>query len=114
MGFWDLMDDIVDAVMAIWDYIKHIFKKVLQFTAHIVSFFKDPKRLRKLHHNQDLIAAVVKENLENGRFNTISCLFDKTTGEVTDMEEDAIGIESEQLDADTRRNFGDKPMIVLS
>ena len=114
MGFWDLMDDIVDAVMAIWDYIKHLIVKTLQFFNHIVSFFKNPNRLRKLQHNQDLIAAVVKENLDNGKFNTISCLFDKTTGEVTDMEEDAIGIESEQLDADTRRNFGDKPMIVLS
>ena len=111
MGMWDA---IVDAVMAIWDYIKHIFKKVLQFTAHIVGFFKNPNRLRKLQNDRNLIAVAVKENLDNGRFNTISCLFDKTTGEVTDMQEDAQGIESEQLDADTRRNFGDKPMVVLS
>ena len=112
MGF--VMDTIVKIVRGIWNYIKHIFHKMLQFFAHIVSFFKDPNRLRKLQQNKDIIAAVVKDNLDSGNFNTTSCLFNKATGEVVDMEEDAQGIEAEELDADTQRNFGDKAMIVLT
>lgn len=118
MGMLDAIfatkDFIVNAVRAIWKFIKHIFHKVLQFFAHIVSFFKELNRLRKLQQNKDIIAAVVKDNLDSGNFNTTSCLFNKATGEVVDMEEDAQGIEAEELDADTQRNFGDKAMIVLT
>jgi hypothetical protein len=106
-------DSIVNVVMAIWDYIKHIFQKVLRFTANIVSFFKDPNRLRKLQEDRNKIAVTVKNNLDNGNYNTVNCIFDKTTNEVIDMEECAIGIESEELDEETQNHFGNKPMIVL-
>lgn len=109
-----LEDAIVEIVRAIWNCIKRIFQRVLQFFNNIVSFFKNPHRLRKLQSDPNLVAVAVKENLDNGNYNTVNCLFNKATSEVVDMQEDALGIQSEQLDAEASRNFGDKPMVVLS
>ena len=44
----------------------------------------------------------------------MNCLFDKNENTVVDMEEDAIGIESEYLDDEALRHFGDKDMIILN
>ncbi len=107
------MNFIVDIVMEIWSYIKHIFTRVLNFTKNIVNFFRNSSRLRKLQEDKDLIAVAVKNNLDNGNYNTINCLFDKSTNEVVDMEEDAIGIESESIDDETENAFADKDMIII-
>ena len=109
-----LMDAIVEIVRAIWNCIKRIFQRVLQFFNNIVSFFKNPHRLRKLQSDPNLVAVAVKENLDNGNYHTVNCLYNEKTNEVVDMQEDALGIQSEQLDAETCRNFGNKPMVVLS
>ena len=45
--------------------------------------------------------------------NVINCLYDKKRGEVIDYEEDAVGIEAEDLDSQTRQAFGNKDMIIL-
>ncbi|MEL3908315.1 MAG: hypothetical protein P1P64_04800 [Treponemataceae bacterium] len=113
----DLLADgiakIVDIVFAVWDYIKRIVVGILNFTRNIVKFFKDPSRLQKLQKDRDLLAIAVKENLENGEYNVVNCLFDKATSQIVDMDEDALGIEAEELDAETEAHFGDKDMLVL-
>ena len=44
----------------------------------------------------------------------VNCLYDKTTEEIVDMETDALGINAESLDEETKQHFGDKDMIVLN
>ena len=114
LGLSELLDSIEDIIMALWNYIKHIAYRILRFTNHIVNFFKDPSRLRKIQQDKDIIAVTVKKNLDNGNYNTVNCLFDKNENTVVDMEKDAIGIESEYLDDEALRHFGDKDMIILN
>lgn len=102
----------IELLHSIWNSIKRFFVRCLNFAKNIVSFFKNPGRLRKI--NKEKIAIVIKENLENGNYHTVNCLFNTATNEVEDMEVDAQGIESEDLDYETRQAFGDKQMLKLS
>lgn len=115
MGFiGDVIDGIVDMARAIWDYIKKIAVRVLNFFSNIVSFFKDPNRLEKLRTDRNLLAVAIKENLENGNCNVVNCLFDKETNEIVDYEENAQGITAESLDEETKKAFAGKDMIALT
>ena len=93
---------------------KKIFLKIVNFVTNIVSFFKDSQRLKKLQEDKNRIAISIKENLDNGQFNVVNCLYDKTMEEIVDMETDALGINAESLDEETKQHFGDKDMIVLN
>ena len=108
------MPDFIELLRKIWDGIKKIILKIVDFAKNIVSFFKDPQRLKKLQEDKNRIAISIKENLENGQYNLVNCLYDKTTEEIVDMETDALGIEAESLDEETKQHFGDKDMIVLN
>ena len=44
----------------------------------------------------------------------VNCLYDKVLEDIVEVETDAIGIEAEKLDNDTRQKFGNKDMIVLN
>ena len=108
------MPDFIELLRKIWDGIKKIILKIVDFAKNIVSFFKDPQRLKKLQEDKNRIAISIKENLENGQYNLVNCVYDKTTEEIVDMETDALGIEAESLDEETKQHFGDKDMIVLN
>ena len=108
------MTDFIELLRKIWDGIKKIILKIVDFVKNIISFFKDPQRLKKLQEDKNRIAISIKENLDNGQFNIVNCLYDKTTEEIVDMETDAQGIEAESLDEETKQHFGDKDMIVLN
>lgn len=108
------MSYFIELLRAIWNKIKKLFVKVLNFVNNIVSFFKNPQRLNKLKEDRDLIAVSIKENLENGQYNLVNCLYDKVLEEVVEVETDAIGIETEKLDKETKQHFGNKDMIILN
>lgn len=108
------MSYFIELLRKAWEFIKKIFLKIVNFVTNIVSFFKDPQRLKKLQEDKNRIAISIKENLDNGKFNVINCLYDKTTEEIIDMETDALGINAESLDEETKQHFGDKDMIVLN
>lgn len=109
MSFW------IDLLRSIWNAIKNIiFAEILNFAKNIVKFFKDPRRLRKIKEDKNILAVSIKENLENGEYNTINCFFDKSKNEIVDMEENAQGIESWDIDAETERAFRNKDMIILT
>ena len=107
------MSYFIELLRKVCGFIKKIFLKVINFINNIRNFFRNPQRLNKLK-DKDLIAISIKENLENGQFNVVNCLYDKTTEEIVDMETDAQGIEAESLDEETKQHFGDKDMIVLN
>lgn len=121
MGFLDdlfgFVDDVVDgifeAIDALGNAVVRFFRTVVRFFENIAGFFKNKGRLAKLRRNGNLLAVSVKRNLENGNYNVVNCLFNTKTGELSNPEEDAEVIESEDLDATTEAQFGDKDMIVL-
>lgn len=108
------MTDFIELLRKAWEFVKKIILKIVDFAKNIISFFKDPQRLKKLKEDKNRIAISIKENLDNGQFNIVNCLYDKTTEEIVDMETDAQGIEAESLDEETKQHFGDKDMIVLN
>lgn len=108
------MSYFIELLRKAWEFIKKIFLKIVNFVTNIVSFFKDPQRLKKLQEDKNIIAISIKENLNNGQYNMLNVLYDKTTEEIVDMETDALGINAESLDEETKQHFGDKDMIVLN
>ncbi|WP_020004355.1 hypothetical protein [Brachyspira innocens] len=107
------MSYFIDLLRRIWNFIKRIFVKIINFASNIVNFFKSRNRLRKLEEDRDIIAVSIKENLGNNNYRVVNCLYDEAQEEIVDMEEDAIGIESNGLDEKTKQSFGNKDMIVL-
>lgn len=97
----------------VWEFIKKIIVKIVSFLKNILSFFKNPNRLRKLQEDQNRIAVAIKEKLDNGDYQVVNCLYDKQDCKLVTPEDDAEVITSEDLDVDTRKTFGTKDMIVL-
>lgn len=108
------MSYFIELLKAIWNKIKKFFVKVLNFAKNIINFFRNPERLNKLKEDRDLIAVSIKENLENGQYKIVNCLYDKVLEDVVEVETDAVGIEAEKLDKDTKQKFGNKDMIILN
>lgn len=107
------MSFFIELLRSIWEFIKKIFVKVLNFLTNIKNFFMNPQRLKKLRQDSNLRAISIKENLDNGNFNMVNCLFDKEKEVVVDIQEDAIGITAESLDKETEKAFGNKDMLIL-
>ena len=108
------MSYFIELLKAIWNKIKKFFVKVLNFVNNIINFFRNPERLNKLKEDRDLIAVSIKDKLENGQFRVVNCLYDKVLEDIVEVETDAIGIEAEKLDKETKQRFGNKDMIVLN
>lgn len=106
-----------DLIIRAWRWIKKIVLAIIRFVDNIVSWFEDPNRRRELQKDMDNIAVVVKEKLDNGDYRVVKCLFDKREGKIVGREESSNryveGMTSDGLDEKTKRNFGDKDMIVL-
>lgn len=108
------MSFFIELLRKIWNVIKKFFVKVVNFAKHIKNFFKNTLRLKKLNKDKNTIAVAIKENLENGEYNIVTCLYDKEKEDITDLQTDAMGIEAEELDEETKQNFGNKDMIILN
>ena len=108
------MSFFIELLRKIWDVIKKFFVKVVNFAKHIKNFFKNTLRLNKLNKDKNTIAVAIKENLENGEYNIVTCLYDKEKEDITDLQTDAMGIEAEELDEETKQHFGNKDMIILN
>lgn len=113
MSIFSFVGEIIAFFKTVWEFIKKIFVPVLNFVKNIVSFFKQPDRLEKLKQDEKKLAIAIKENLDNGNYNVINCIFDEETNEVVDYSVDSEVVNTESLDSETSNNFGDKDMIVL-
>lgn len=100
-----------------WKWVKKIFESLLNFGRNIVSWFQDPSRARALEEDHDRLAIVVKDRLDNGNYNTVKCLFNRRTNKIegvhNESNNNAEGIESNDLDSETKKHFGNKEMLVL-
>ena len=107
-----VVDFFIELARSIWAFIKHKVETILNFARNIVGFFKNPSKLKKLKENKDLMAISIKENLADGNYKVVNCLFNEATNKVEDYEE-SLGIDAEDIDSKTEQAFGDKAMIVL-
>ncbi|WP_346678732.1 hypothetical protein [uncultured Brachyspira sp.] len=108
------MSYFIELLRAIWDFIKKIVVKIINFFNNIMKFFKNPQRLNKLKQNKNILAISIKDRLENGKYNIVNCLYNKEDDELVDMETDTLGYEAERLDAETEKQFRNADMIVLN
>lgn len=112
-----VISNIGEFFRAVWEFVKKIFVKIVNFAKNIALWFRDPSRLKKLQEDKDRLAVSIKENLGNGNYNVINCLYDKEKEEIVGNHsaenEDALGMESEGLDTEAKKHFGNKDMIVL-
>jgi hypothetical protein len=109
-----LVDSIKQALKAVWNWIKKIFVKVLSFTQNIKNWFKQPDKLKKIQDDKNVIAITIKENLANGNYNLVNCLFNEEDETLVDYQESTLSIEAENLDMQTISIFGNKEMIKLT
>lgn len=108
-----MIELIKNILRSVWNFIKKIFSKIINFCKNIVGWFKQPERLKKLLEDRNRMAISIKERLENGNYNVVNCIFDKEKEELVDYEEDAVVIEGEELDSETKEYFGDNDMLVI-
>lgn len=109
-----MIDLILGLCSALGKFIVKIWRRVVSFVQNIVGFFKDPHRLELLKRDKNLIATTIRQKLDTGDYKVVSCLFDKETNSVIATEEgDIQEVESEFLDEQTRREFGNKDLLVL-
>lgn len=110
-----MFGNVISFFKKVWEELKRfgkwLLEKILNFVRNIRDFFHEKRRLKLLRERAEVIAASIKEKLENGNYGVVNCLYDTVTGDIYNME--AQDIEAEQLDDETIRNFGDKEMIVL-
>ena len=104
-----MFEFIKRALRAVWNTLKKIVLKILNFFKNIVSWFRDPRKLEKLKEDKDQIAVVIKEKLANGDYEVINVLYNKNDNTVTDAEVMSTG----DIDQETRNNFKDKDMLIL-
>lgn len=108
-----LIEIIKAALKAVWNFIKKIVLKVVNWFKNIYAFFKDRQRIAILKENKNAIAVAIKEKLEKGDYQVINCLFDKEKNEIINEERDALIMTAEDLDKETKEKFKNKEMIVL-
>lgn len=114
MGFFsDLADRIIRAVKALGDLIKWIWLRIVKFFENIRDFFNKRERLAKLRKNRKLIALSIKQNLANGNYRVVNCLYDEEKDDLSEPEEDTQVITTEELDKETEKQFGNYDMIIL-
>ncbi len=113
MSLIDMIEGWIDFLESIWNLIKRIVVQILSFARHILKFFKNPDRLRQIKEDSNKLAIAIKENLDKGEYRVVNCLFDKAEKKVVDLDNEALGIEAEELDQQTEKIFGKREMVIL-
>ncbi|WP_253747134.1 hypothetical protein [Helicobacter sp. CLO-3] len=84
----DAIDWSGDFFSKAWAWIKKIVTKIIDFAKNILEFFRDPLKLARLKREKNLTAVVIKQNLENGNYNVVECLFNKETTEIEGIHDE--------------------------
>lgn len=115
-----MFEKILELLKRAWNFLKKVFVKVVSFVGNIFGFFKSKyDAIIKKKPNAVGISMIIKEKLENDDYNTVNLndykivntFYDKDTNEILEEETEVIFYES--LDEQTKREFGNKEMIVI-
>jgi hypothetical protein len=74
----------------------------------IIDWFHGREKL--VQSDKDNIAVVIKQHMDDGKYNTVQGIFNKRTNELLD----GAKYKTEELDEKTIENFGDKEMIICT
>lgn len=119
-----MFEEILNLLKGIWDKLKKISVAIVDFVKNIGNWFKVKyNEVIKKKPKAIPIALKIKEYVETRNYKTmdlglkkqcavVNTFYDKATGEI--LEDNTEVIESNQLDEETIRAFGDKDMLVLS
>lgn len=119
-----MFNEILDFLREVWDRLKKLAKKFLNFLTSIRNWFKEKYRtVIQGRPNVKPIVLRIKKELETNNYRIldlglsseetiINTFYDTDTEEI--LEEDTQLLEADQLDSETIKAFGDKDMLVLS
>lgn len=119
-----MFNSILNFLKQVWNKLKKIFVAIVNFIKNIGDWFRAKfLRVKKKHPKAIPISIKIEEDLKSGNYNTldlglekefaiVNTFYDEGTKEII-VEETEI-VQSDRLDADTIRQFGDKDMLVLS
>ncbi len=106
---FDALNTIWELLRPIWDSIQKTYKRLFRFSTDVVKWLTKPSHVARLKSEEGAVAVVIKERLASGDFNVVKCLCNPSEEEVYDAEV----VETESLDAETLRHFGDDDVLVL-
>ena len=120
-----MLDILINFFKKAWDFIKKIAVAIFNFLANLVNWFKARyNRVKQKHPNIKAVSVKLKSLMDQGQYNEISIglddnkdyiantFYDESTGEI--IEEETEIIEAGKLDEETKSQFGNREMIVLT
>lgn len=119
-----MFNSILNFLKQIWARLKKILVAIVNFIRNIADWFRTKfLKVKKKHPNAKPISLKIEKDLESGNYNTmdlglekeyavVNTFYDENTKEII-VEETEV-IQSDRLDAETIKAFGDKDMLVLS
>ena len=116
-----LFETLKKFFLEVWGILKRICEKIVKFFAHIVNWFRAKYReVINQHPNASAIALIIDEKLSSGNYGmmdvglkrgVVKTFYDNDTKEIV-MDHTEV-VEYEDLDAETKRRFGNKNMLIL-
>lgn len=121
----ELIEFIFGVLKRVWGTVKKFFVRIFEYAKFISEYFDSQDR-RSKYSDPAVLAAVVKVRLDEGAYNTVSCLdlpadkyhvvscyYDQKTEEVVDAQ-DMQYVSADELDEETEQKFNGKDLLILS
>lgn len=119
----ELLKLITDFIKKFWNKLVKIFVAIVNFFRHIIDWFKAKyEAIIKKRPKAIPIALKIKDNIQTGNYNTyniglkkdkhiVKTFYDQDNEEI--LIDDTEVISFEELDDETKKQFGDKEMLIL-
>lgn len=120
----EFIEFIFSVLKGVWGTVKKFFVRLFEYGKYVIDYFSTRKRDQK-YNNPSVLAAVVKVRLDEGEYNTVTCLglekdkyhvvscfYDQSKGEVVDAQ-DIQYVSADELDEETENEFNGKELLIL-
>jgi len=120
----ELIEFIFSVLKVVWGTVKKFFVRLFEYGKFIIDYFSARERDTK-YKDPSVLAAVVKVKLDEGAYNTVTCLdldkdkyhvvscfYDQSKGEVVDAQ-DMQYVSADELDEETENKFNGKDLLIL-
>lgn len=119
-----MLNEILDFIVEVWERLKKIFRAIFNFFNDLKNWFVSKiKTVIQRHPKVKPISLRIKKALETGKYSTldiglsreeaiVNTFYDTETEEI--LEEYTEVVETNQLDSETIKAFGDEDILILS
>ncbi len=120
----EFIEFIISVLKGVWGVVKKFFVRLFEYGKFVIDYFSIRERDQK-YNNPSVLAAVVKVRLDEGEYNTVTCLdlekgkyhvvscfYDQSKGEVVDAQ-DIQYVSADELDEETENKFNGKELLIL-